>query len=126
MAPGVTEAVGEGKDSQASRPSREPRKPRMGQASGVEGQRFFLAKPGGNHGVPEFSKEFPGEPEAMVESLKTGLNYFIVSEWRTVADFSGRKPQLAREAVRVAARAGSEKFSSQTEVGLSRAVHKLA
>jgi hypothetical protein len=72
----------------------------MGQAHGMEGQRFLLAKPGGSNGVLEFSKEFPGEPEAMVESLKTGLSYFVVSEWRGVADFSGKKPQLGREPVR--------------------------
>jgi hypothetical protein len=42
----------------------------------------------------------------MVESLKTGLSYFVVSEWRGVADFSGRKPQLSREAVRGAPKAG--------------------
>ena len=106
MATAVTEAVGEGKDLQTSRGTRGTRKPRMGQANGVEGQRFFLAKPGGTHGVPEFSKEFPGEAEAMVESLKTGLSYFVVSEWRGVADFSGRKPQLSREAVRGAPKAG--------------------
>lgn len=106
MAAGVTEAVGEGKDLQASRSSRGIRKLRGGQANGVEGQRFFLAKPSGNHGAPEFSKEFPGEAEAMVESLKTGLSYFVVSEWRGVADFSGRKPQLGREAVRGAPKAG--------------------
>ncbi len=100
MAAGVTEAVGEGKDLQASPSSRGTRKPRIGQANGVEGQRFFLAKPGTNHGTPEFSKELPGEAEAIVESLKTGLSYFVVSEWRGIADFSGKKPQLGREAVR--------------------------
>ena len=56
--------------------------------------------------VPELGKEFPGEPEAMVESLKTGLNYFVVSEWRGVADFSGKKPQLGREAARSAPKTG--------------------
>jgi hypothetical protein len=100
VAAGVTEAVVEGKDSQTSRPLRGTRKWRMGQANGVEGQRFFLAKPGGSNGVPEFGKELLGEPEAMVESLKTGLSYFVISEWRGVADFSGKKPQLGREAVR--------------------------
>ena len=71
-------------------------------------QRFFLAKAGtsNGNGVPEFSKEFPGEPEAIVESLKTGLSYFVVSEWRGVADLSGRKPQLGREAARNTPRAG--------------------
>ena len=100
MAVGTTETIGEGKDSQVSRSPRGTRKIRAGQASGPDGQRFFLAKAGGNNGVPEFSKEFPGEPEAMVESLKSGLSYFVVSEWRGIADFSGRKPQLGREAVR--------------------------
>ncbi len=100
MAVGATEAVGQGKDPEAGRSSRGTRKVRAGQTGGVEVQRFFLAKTGGNNSVPEFSKEVPGEPEAMVESLKTGLSYFVVSEWRGVADFSGRKPQLGREAVR--------------------------
>jgi hypothetical protein len=106
MAAGMTEAVGEGKDLQASRPSRGARKFRMGPANGVEAQRFFLAKPGGSSGAPEFSKEFAGEPEAMVESLKSGLNYFVISEWRGVADFSGKKPQLGREAVRGGSKTG--------------------
>ncbi len=106
MAGGTTEAVGQGKGLEAGSSSRGTRKMRTGQANGVEGQRFFLAKTTGNHGTPEFSKELPGEPEAMVESLKTGLSYFVVSEWRGVADFSGRKPQLGREAVRGAPKAG--------------------
>ena len=106
MAAETIETVGEPKDSQASRSPRGTRKIRSEQASGAEGQRFFLAKPGGNNGVPEFSKEFPREPEAMVESLKTGLSYFVVSEWRGLADFSGRKPQLGREAVRGSPKTG--------------------
>ena len=106
MAAGATEAVGQGKDADAGRSGRGTRKLRMGQANGVDGQRFFLAKPGGSHGIPEFSKEFPGEAEAMVESLKTGSSYFVISEWRGIADFSGKKPQLGREAVRSAPKAG--------------------
>jgi hypothetical protein len=42
----------------------------------------------------------------MVESLKAGLSYFIVSEWRGIADFSGKKPQLGREAARGAPKTG--------------------
>ena len=105
VAAGATE-VGQGKSPEAVTSSPGTRKLRAGQTDGVEGQRFFLAKPGGNHGVPEFSKEFAGEPEAMVESLKTGLSYFVVSEWRGVADFSGKKPHLGREAVRSGPKAG--------------------
>jgi hypothetical protein len=47
-----------------------------------------------------------GEAEAMVESLKTGLSFFVVSNWRGVVDFSGRKPQFGREAVRAAPKTG--------------------
>ena len=100
VAAGATEAVGQGKGPEAVTSLRGTRKMRAGQTNGVEVQRFFLAKTGGNNGVPEFSKEVPRESEAMVESLKTGLSYFVVSEWRGVADFSGQKPQLGREAVR--------------------------
>src|ERR1700741_3242537 len=100
VAAGATEAVGQGKGPEAATSLSGTRKMRVGQTNGVEVQRFFLAKTGGSNGVPEFSKEVPGEPEAMVESLKTGLSYFVVSEWRGVADFSGKKPQLGREAVR--------------------------
>jgi hypothetical protein len=102
----ATEAVGPGKDSEVGRSPRGTRKVRAGQTGGVDVQRFFLAKTGANNGVPEFSKEVPGEPEAMVESLKTGLSYFVVSEWRGIADFSGKKPQLGREAVRSAPKVG--------------------
>jgi hypothetical protein len=42
---------------------------------GGEGQRFFLAKPGGN-------------------------SDFADSDWREIADFTGRKPELGREAIR--------------------------
>jgi len=104
VAAGATEAVGHGKGPEAGSSSLGTRKVRVGQE--MEGQRFFLAKTEGNHGVPEFSKEVPRESEAMVESLKTGLSYFVVSEWRGVADFSGKKPQLGREAVRSTPKTG--------------------
>lgn len=99
MTVGTAEAIADGKESQTSRSPRGTRKIRTGQATATEAQRFFLAKPGNNNSVPELSKEFSAEAEAMVESLKTGLSYFVVSEWRGIADFSGRKPQLGREAV---------------------------
>lgn len=106
VAAGATDGVGQGKGPEAVTSLRGTRKMRAGQTNGVDWQRFFLAKPGGNQGVPELSKEFAGESEAIVESLKTGLSYFVVSEWRGVADFSGKKPQLEREAVRSAPTAG--------------------
>ena len=97
MAAGVTDAVD--KDSQTSRSSHAARKPRIEQVDGAVVPRFFLAQPGGSNSPPEFSKEFSGESEAIVESLKSGLSYYVVSEWRGVADLSGKRPQLGREAV---------------------------
>ena len=102
----VTEAVAEGNESPARNSPRGTRKARPGQGNGAEGQRFFIAKHGGTSSVPELGRELRGEAEAMVESLKTGLSYFMVSEWRGVADFSGRKPQLSRDAVRAAPKTG--------------------
>lgn len=99
MAGGTTETLVEGKDSQPTRAGRGGRKPRNGQGNGEEGLRFFLAKHGVADGLPNFEREFATESEAIVESLKTGLSYYAVSEWRGVADFSGKKPQLRREPV---------------------------
>lgn len=106
MATGTTEVIEGGKKLEANGPQRGTRKNRVGRPSTTEDQRFFLAKPGSNNGAPELSKEFSAEAEAMVESLKTGLSYFVVSEWRGIADFSGRKPQLGREAVTGRPKAG--------------------
>lgn len=99
MSTGGTETGAEARDLQARRCSPGSGKLRTGQADGALEQRFFLAKHGGSGGVLELGKEFSREAEAMVESLKTGLSYFVVSEWRGLADFSGKKPQLGREAV---------------------------
>lgn len=102
----ATEALNEGKSEPTSGAARGTRKVRANASSSGETQRFFLAKPGSVSGTPELGREFSGEPQAIVESLKTGLNYFVVSEWRGVADFSGKKPQLGREAARSAPKEG--------------------
>lgn len=61
--------------------------------------RFFLSKPGRNGSALELGREFPTEGEARVEALKAGLTYYSVQEWRPVADFAGRNPELKREPV---------------------------
>lgn len=109
---GTIEMNREEKESQTSRSFRGARKTRADQTDEAESRRFFLARPGGGSGVPEFGKEFSGESEAMVESLKTGLSYYVVSEWRGIADFSGRKPLLGREAVPGHQKSDSKSFSS--------------
>lgn len=106
MATGTAETQLQGKDAQPARPARQPRKARTGHGDGTESLRFFLAKPGSPDGVPHFDRECATEPEAIVESLKTGLSYFVVSEWKGLADFSGRKPELRRQAVARPRKAG--------------------
>jgi hypothetical protein len=44
-------------------------------------------------------REFASEGEARVEELKLGVTYYAVQEWRPVADYAGKNPELKREAV---------------------------
>ena len=106
MTANVVETATDARDSQPVRPARPARKVRSGQESEAQGQRFFFAKLGAGGAVPELDKEFATEAEAIVESLKSGRTYFTVSEWRGIADFSSRKPQLRRELVSRAAKSG--------------------
>ena len=63
------------------------------------GARFFLPKSGTNGKPLELGPEFASEGEARVEALKLGVTYYSLQEWRPVADFAGRNPELKREAV---------------------------
>ena len=40
------------------------------------------------------------EGEVLVEALRLGVTFYAVQEFRVVPDFSGRKPQLNKEAVK--------------------------
>jgi hypothetical protein len=60
--------------------------------------RFFLSKGDGN-GTPDLDRELASEAEAIVESLKTGKNYFAISEWKGSADLSKKVPLIRKEAV---------------------------
>ncbi len=51
------------------------------------GVRFFLSKSDSN-GIPSLDRELASESEAIVESLKTGKSYFVISEWKGLADLS--------------------------------------
>jgi hypothetical protein len=73
------------------------RRPPQASAGGAP-VRFFLSKADSN-GVPNLDREFDSEPEAIVESLKTGRNYFVISEWKGSADLSKRIPLIRKEAV---------------------------
>ena len=60
--------------------------------------RFFLSKAGSN-GVPLLEEELGSEAEAMLESLKTGRSYFVISEWKSSADLSKKVPQIRKECI---------------------------
>jgi hypothetical protein len=81
-----------------TRPSRRPR-PLAADQEGATGIRFFLPKTGTNGNSLELGREFASEGEARVEALKLGVTYYSIQEWRPVADFAGRNPELKREAV---------------------------
>ena len=62
--------------------------------------RFFLAKAGANGTLPSLDREIATEGEAKIESLKTGLNYYSLIEWRATADLAGKNPQIRSEPVK--------------------------
>ena len=70
-----------------------------GEEGSAAGARFFLSKPSTNGNDLELGREFSTEGEARVEALKAGATYYSVQEWRPVADFAGRNPELKREPV---------------------------
>ncbi len=76
------------------------RKPRpAGEEEVLSGARFFLPKSGTAGHALELGREFSSEGEVRVEALKLGVTYFILQEWRPVADFTGKNPELKRELV---------------------------
>ena len=65
----------------------------------MSGARFFLPKSGAAGHSPELGREFSSEGEVRVEALKLGVTYYSLQEWRPVADFTGKNPELKREPV---------------------------
>lgn len=95
-----TEQVSEGKTSQTvARAEKPSRKPAVSAAAPAVTARFFLAKADGNGNGPVLERELTTEAEAMLESLKTGRNYYSIVEWRAIADCAGKAPQVKKEPV---------------------------
>ena len=94
------EQVSEGKTPlTVARAERTSRRPAASAAAPAVTARFFLAKADGNGNGPVLDRELTTEAEAMLESLKTGLNYYSIVEWRAIADCAGKTPQVKKEAV---------------------------
>ena len=96
MATGIAEATGETKAPQAA--NRPRRRAQMAETDGAK-PRFFLAREGKTGREPAFDREFASEAEVLVESLKTGRNFYVVYEYRAAADCSGKAPQIRKQAV---------------------------
>jgi hypothetical protein len=101
MATMLTSASDERTSQETTRPiiraSRRPRPAADEESS--SGTRFFLPETATNGSSLELGREFASEGEARVEALKLGVTYYSVQEWRPVADFAGKNPELKREAV---------------------------
>jgi len=84
-------------ESAAARPRSSKRRSAPGISSNGS-VRFFLSKDDSN-GPPSLDREFGKESEAIVESLKTGKSYFVISEWKGLADLSKKIPLIRKEAI---------------------------
>jgi hypothetical protein len=102
MATTLTSAADERTSQDATRlnirPSRRPR-PLAEDEESATGTRFFLPKTGTIGNSFELGREVASEGEARVEALKLGVTYYALQEWRPVADFAGKNPELKREPV---------------------------
>ena len=91
------------KDGSAEPGSTARRGKRRRSTRGIESlssvERFFLTKNCSN-GIPELELEVEDENTAMVEALKTGMTYIILSEWRPTVDNTTRgRPIITKEAI---------------------------
>ena len=86
-------------DSGADRPTNRTRRMRTNTDEENNGARYFLAKANSEGSSPALDRELETEGEALVEALRLGVTYYTVHEFRVIPDFSGRRPQLKKEAV---------------------------
>lgn len=64
-------------------------------------ERFFLAAPDGGGSAPGLGRECTSEAEAIIESFRSKLNFYKISEFRTRADIEpSGDPVLRKEVVR--------------------------
>ncbi|MGH9772305.1 MAG: hypothetical protein ACRD4Q_11510 [Candidatus Acidiferrales bacterium] len=68
--------------------------------------RYFLAGKEAGGASPVLGRELTNENEALIESLKTGMSFYAVSEYRAAPDMTGKAPLIRKEAVRKAVTSG--------------------
>ena len=70
-------------------------------ANGKTEERFFLAAPDGGGSAPVLGRECTSEAEAIIESFRSAVNFYKISEFRTRADIDpSGDPVLRKEVVR--------------------------
>lgn len=82
------------------------RRPAQAESEGEAVVRYFLGGKETEGGGPSLGREVSSENEALIESLKTGVNFYAVSEYRAAPDMSGKSPLIRKEAVKKAATSG--------------------
>lgn len=80
------------------RPAR--RKPTEGAALPEPAVRFFLAGKESQSGTPALGRELTNENEALIESLKTGVSFYAVTEYHSVPDLTRKAPTIRKEPVK--------------------------
>ncbi|HEX5481673.1 MAG TPA: hypothetical protein VFZ08_03505 [Terriglobia bacterium] len=95
-------AVAEPKGPQTAVQHPARRRPAQAEPEGEVAVRYFLAGKEMNGGSPSLGRELSSENDALVESLKTGVNFYAVSEYRAAPDMSGKAPLIRKEAVKKA------------------------
>jgi hypothetical protein len=102
--PAMVETIATTSGRTESEPDKQPaRTRRHRQNAGDENSnslvRYFLGKAGSNGEIPALDKEVDTEGEALVESLRQGVTFYAVQEFRVVPDLAGRRPQLTKEPI---------------------------
>ena len=90
-----------GTDDNQEKPATRTRRART--SSGEEsdgGARLFLAKPGGNDGLPSLDRKIPNESEALVEAPTAWRDLLRRQEFCVIPELSRRRPQRMKEAAK--------------------------
>jgi hypothetical protein len=98
MSAEVAVAEPKGPQTAVQHPAR--RHPVLAEPEGAVVVRYFLAGKEMNGAGPSLGRELASENDALVESLKTGVNFYAVSEYRAAPDMSGKAPLIRKEAVK--------------------------
>jgi len=62
--------------------------------------RFFLPKAGSSPSEPVLGQEMASESEALIEALKSGQPFYMVTAWKAVAEANGgANPIIVKEAI---------------------------